>query len=79
MVFRWQDIRHEALWGRSGMKQNVREQPHGEREAVEVSRGQAPVVPEVLPLAAVLRQIQRDSHTAPAQYLDETEVEYGGE
>lgn len=39
----------------------------------------APPLPEVVPLREVLRQIQRDSRSAPAAYLDEAEVLYGGE
>jgi hypothetical protein len=37
------------------------------------------VIPEVVPLPDVLRQIGRDSRRNPEQYLDETIVPFGGE
>ena len=49
------------------------------RDETTTSHTGAPAVPEVLPLREVLKQIRRDSHAAPAQYLDETEVTHGGE
>ena len=39
----------------------------------------APPLPEVVPLREVLRHIQRDSRSQPAEYLDEAEVLHGGE
>ena len=45
-----------------------------------MSETAAPVViPEVVPLPDVLRQIGRDSRRDPEQYLDETIVPFGGE
>ena len=45
-----------------------------------MSETAAPVIiPEVVPLPDVLRQIGRDSRRDPEQYLDETIVPFGGE
>ena len=58
-------------------KVTVHEQADEQRVMSETA---APVIiPEVVPLPDVLRQIGRDSRRDPQQYLDETIVPFGGE
>ena len=59
---------------------SVQNEQQIQADPVETSAAAAPVViPEVLPLPDVLRQIGRDSRRDPEQYLDETIVPFGGE
>ena len=61
-------------------KVTVQNEQTGADEEQVMSETAAPVViPEVVPLPDVLRQIGRDSRRDPEQYLDETIVPFGGE
>ena len=62
-------------------RQNVTVQNEQQRQAdpVETATAAPVVIPEVMPLPDVLRQIGRDSRRNPEQYLDETIVPFGGE
>lgn len=55
------------------------EQTQSAQPQQQVETAAPAAVPEVVPLPQVLRQIRRDSRREPQQYLDETNVPFGGE